>query len=112
MESHITADVIYSLVLKLKDQGLNDAEVKKELVSNVLQEQNLIQSLQKEILFVQKKHKIRLKKKSIVYSIFGSVGVFLVFLPFLSERTASIAFLVLALALSTVLAVKLKFFNS
>jgi len=108
MESPITADIIYSLVLKLKDQGLNDAEIKKALVNNVLDEQNLIQSVQKEMLFVQKKHKIRLKRKSIVYSLFGFAAIFLVLLPFLNEKAANIAFLVMALAISTFLVIKLK----
>jgi len=108
MESPITADIIYSLVLKLKDQGLNDAEIKKALVNNVLDEQNLIQSVQKEMLFVQKKHRIRLKRKSIIYSLFGFTAIFLVLLPFLNEKAANITFLVMALALSTFLVMKLK----
>lgn len=104
----ITADIIYSLVLKLKDQGLNHAEIKKALVDNVLQEQNLIQSLQKEILLVQKNHRIRLKKKSIFYSVFGFMAVFLVALPFLDEKSAQIAFLIMAFGLSVLLIIKLK----
>jgi hypothetical protein len=107
MESSITADVIYSLVLKLKEQGLDDAEIKKAFVTNV-QEQNLIQSVQKEMLFVQKRHKIRLKKKSIIYSVLGSVAVFLVLLPFLTEKAAHITFLIMALGLSTILIIKIK----
>jgi len=108
MESPITADIIYSLVLKLKEQGLGEAEIKKALVRNVLEEQNLLQSLQKELLFVQKKHKIRLKKRSILYSVFGFFAIFLVLMPFLSEKAANITFLCMALGLSTLLIIKLK----
>jgi hypothetical protein len=107
MEPHITADIIYSLVLKLKGEGLSDAEIKKALVNSVLGEHNLTQTLQKEAIFIQKRHKTRFKKRSIIYSVFGSTAIYLVLQPFLSTQAANIAFLGIALGLSTILVIKL-----
>ncbi|MGN6646750.1 MAG: hypothetical protein ACTHJT_09470 [Cytophaga sp.] len=108
MESQITADIIYSLFLKLKEQGLDDAEIKKALVQKVLKEQNLLQTLQKELLFVQKANKVRLKKRSIFYTFFSAFAIFLVLYPFLSEKVANIAFLTLAFVFTGFLIVKLR----
>ena len=108
MEPNITADVIYSLFLKLKGDGLSDAEIKKALVNGVMGEHNLLESLNKEAIFLTRKHQSRFKKRSIAYSVLGIASVYLVLLPFLSEKAANFTFLILALCASTFLIVKLR----
>jgi hypothetical protein len=108
MEPNITADIIYSLFLKLKGDGLNDAEIKKALVNGVMGEYDLLQSLNKEAIFLNKKHKSRFKKRSIAYSVLGASSIYLVLIPFLSEKAANFTFLILALCVSTFLVVKLR----
>jgi len=108
MEPNITADVIYSLFLKLKGDGLNDAEIKKALVDGVMGEHDLLQSLNTEAIFLNKKHKTRFKKRSIAYSVLGAASVYIVLLPFLSEKAAQFTFLMLSLCVSTFLIIKLR----
>ncbi len=108
MEPTITADVIYSLVLKLKGDGLTDAEIKKALINSVMGEQQLLQTLNKEAIFLNKKWKSRFKRKSVFYSVFGSAAIYFMLLPFLSEKAANFIFLTWALVLSTFLVIKLR----
>lgn len=108
MEPNITADVIYSLFLKLKGDGLSDAEIKKALVDGVMGEQKFLQSLNKEAIFLNKKNHTRFKKRSIAYSVLGMGSVYLVLLPFLSEKAVHFTFLILALCVSTFLVIKLR----
>ncbi|WP_018341683.1 hypothetical protein [Cytophaga aurantiaca] len=108
MEPNITADVIYSLFLKLKGDGLNDAEIKKALVNGVMGEHNLLQSINKEAIFLNKKHQSRFKKRSVAYCVLGASAVYLILLPFLTEKAAHFTFLILALCVSTFLVVKLR----
>ena len=108
MEPTITADLIYSLFLKLKGDGLSDAEIKKALVNSVMGQHDLLQSLNKEAIFLNKKHQTRFKKRSIAYSVLGVTSIYLVLLPFLTEKEANFTFLILALCISTFLVVKLR----
>lgn len=108
MEPNITADIIYSLFLKLKGDGLSDAEIKKALVHGVMGEHNLLQSLNKEAIFQSKKDKTRFKKRSVVYSLLGVTAVYLVLFPFLSEKEARFTFLILAFCVSVFLVLKLR----
>jgi len=99
MEPNITAEHIYILFLKLKGDGLNDAEIKKALVDGVMGEHDLLHSLNTEAIFLNKKHKNHFKKRSTAYS---------VLLPFLSEKAAQFTFLMLSLCVSTFLIIKLR----
>jgi hypothetical protein len=108
MEPNITADIIYSLFLKLKGDGLNDAEIKKALVDGVMGKHDLLQSLNKEAIFLNKKHKSRFRKRSIAYSVLGASAVYVVLIPFLSEKAAHFTFLMLTLCVSTFLVIKLR----
>ena len=108
MEPTITADIIYSLFLKLKGDGLNDAEIKKALVDGVMGKHDLIQSLNKDAVFLNKKQKSHFTKRSIAYSVLGSVAIYFVLLPFLSEKAAHFTFLILTLCVSAFLAIKLR----
>lgn len=108
MEPTITADLIYSLFLKLKGEGLNDAEIKKALVNGVMGEQNIIQPLNKEVIFLNKKHKTRFKKRSVAYSLLSAAAIYVVLIPFLSEKAAYFTFLILALCFSTFWVLKLR----
>ena len=108
MEPNITADIIYSLFLKLKEEGLNDAEIKKALVDGVMGEHDLLQSLNAEAIFLNKKHKTRFKKRSTAYSVLGAASIYIVLLPFLSDKAAQFTFLMFSLCVSTFLVVKLR----
>ncbi|ABG60826.1 hypothetical protein [Cytophaga hutchinsonii] len=108
MEPTITADVIYTLVLKLKGDGLNEAEIKKALVNSVMGEQQLLQTLNKEAIFLHKKEKSKFQKRSVLYSVFGSVAIYFILSPFLSEKAANFICLTLALGVSTFLVIKLR----
>lgn len=112
MEPNITADHIYILFLKLKGDGLNDAEIKKALVDGVMGEHDLLHSLNTEAIFLNKKHKTRFKRRSIAYSVLGAATVYIVLLPFLSEKVAQFTFLMLSLCASTFLIIKLRGFFS
>ncbi len=108
METHITADIIYNLIAKLKSDGLNDAEIKKVFANSVWGDSNIIKSFQKETVFAAKKSRIGIRKRSIIYSLFGSVAIYLVLLPFLNESAANITCLIVALGLSVLLIIKLR----
>lgn len=108
MESNITSDHIYTLFLKLKNDGLNDAEIKRALFNGVMGEYDFIQSLNKETIFLNKHRKARFNKKSIAYSVLGAASIYLIVLPFLSENGANFIFLILALCVSTFLVIKLR----
>ncbi len=103
----ITADVIYHYVAKLQREGLSDEQIKKTLSSGVLEEENMLQLLQNESLFIQKTHKA-FKKRNFIFSAFGFVAVYLILNPFLSEKAAQLVFLMLALGLSALIAIKLR----
>lgn len=108
METHITADIIYNLIEKLKSDGLNDAEIKKVFANSVWGDSNFIKSFQKDAVFAAKKNKIGIRKRSILYSLFSALGIYLVLFPFLSGSAANITFLVVALGLSILLIIKLR----
>ena len=108
MEPTLTADVIYTLVLKLKGDGLNDAEIKKALVNSVLVEQQLLQTFNKEAIFLTKKHHSHFEKRTLLYFLFCVGAICLLLLPFLSEKTANVTFLTIAFGVSTFLVFKLR----
>ena len=58
MEPTITADLIYSLFLKLKGDGLSDADIKKALVNGVMGQHDLLQSSNKDAIFLNKNFSI------------------------------------------------------
>jgi len=108
MEPSITADVIYSLFLKLKGDGLNNAEIKKALVDGVMGKSELLKSLNKEIIFIQKRNKTRIKRRSIAYSVVGFMSIYLALVPFMNEKALHFSFLIAALCITTFLIIKLR----
>ena len=108
MEPTITADVIYNLVVKLKGDGLNDAEIKKALVNSVMTEQQVLQTLNKEAIFLHKKGKSRFRRRSVLYTVFAAGLIYFMLYPFLSEKAAGFVFLTLALGISTFLVIKIR----
>ena len=73
-------------------------------------EHDLLQTLNKnkEVIFLNKKQKSRFKKRSVAYSVLGSTAMYVVLLPFLSEKAANFTFLILALCVSIFLVFKLR----
>jgi hypothetical protein len=108
MESTISADVIYHYVAKLQREGQSDEQIKKTLSSGVLEEENMLQLLQNEALFIQKAHRRAFKKRNFIFSAFGFVAVYLILNPFLGEKASQLVFLVLALGLSALIAIRLR----
>lgn len=112
MEPGITADIIYSLVLKLKGDGLSDAEIKKALVDSVMGEQKLLQTLNKEAVLPHKNVPFHLKHWLVFFSLSGILAAYFILLPFLNESVATFSFWIVALSISFILVIRLRRFFS